>query len=285
MIADHGEVLRPVLAATRVHQTNAARPVDMAALEAFVERALGWGGDVAVAVAVGSEGPLGEALLARVHGAVAAVAAKPRWVGRRVSVVPVAPWGRFVNGLNALVQHALEGGFEHVLFSSVETTVGKEGVDALRGHMTAADLVVGAAFSDHAYQPPAAATAGLGAARGAAVALSGTTTPWNTLALWHVPTLALVGFVGVAEGLDVASGRSDGGVEEVTTIALLQHLAPAGRRGAKLVAVPGLAWATAFEGDDERRAWHARKMASKAARPAAQMARLPGLPAGSVTHF
>ena len=47
----------------------------------------------------------------------------------------------------------------------------------------------------------------------------------------------------------------------------------------------GLAWDTAgFGADEERRAWHRRKMQSKVARPAAQMARLPGLPAGSVIH-
>jgi len=264
---------RPViLVATRVHQGNASRLVDLGALETFVQRALDWGEDIAVAIAVGSEGPTGEALLHGVSSVVESVTARPLWSGRLVSVVPVNPWGKFVNGLNVLVQHAITGGFEHVLFSSVETEVGRDGVDKLRRTFTPSDLVVGAAFRDHAFEP-----------REAPHALTGSTTPWNTLALWHAPTLALLGFVGVAEGLDVASGRSDGGVEEVTAIALLQHLQMT-RTGVKLVRLPGLAWDTAFE-DDERRAWHARKMASKVSRPVAQMAKLPGLPAGSVLHI
>ncbi len=168
--------------------------------------------------------------------------------------------------------------------------------------MTTTDLVVGAAFPEHAFQPGHAA-----------VVLDGATAPWNTLALWHAPTLALVGFLGCAEGLAAeglaaapsacpadaralgggapvsgppsGAGVMDGGVEEVSAVAVLQHLGAA-RRRASLVRVPGLAWAVAgaVAADPARAAWQARKMASKVARPAAQLARLPHLPPGRVRH-
>jgi hypothetical protein len=93
-----------------------------------------------------------------------------------------------------------------------------------------------------------------------------------------------MGFVGVSEGRNVANDRADGGVEEVAAIALLQLVHPA-RSRAELCKVPGLAWDVAsFAGDPARLEWHARKMASKVSRPAAQLAQLPGVPPGRVYH-
>ena len=77
--------------------------------------------------------------------------------------------------------------------------------------MTASDLMVGAAFADHALRP--------GRGAGLEQPLTSLTAPWNTLAVWHVPTLARVCFVGVAEGLGACGGRADGGVDDVTAIA------------------------------------------------------------------
>lgn len=307
---------RPMLVATRVHQMNASRLVDMAKLEEFLVRAvtewcsagvdeecvresrqLGCSGDCggeggsapsAVAIAVGAEGGVGERLLAEVSALAEDVQGRFPVSRVRILVLPVAPWGKFVNALNALVQCALSERFEHILFSSVETAVPRAGVEALRAHMTTDDAVVGAAFSGHSFgggSPPSSPGSSCGATATAHVPLDGRTSPWNTLALWHAPTLALTGFLGVAEGCDIEHDRRDGGVEEVTAIATLQHLAPH-RAGAKLIrGVPGLAWSTDFEGDEERRAWHARKMESKAERPASQMARLTGLPPGRVVHL
>lgn len=268
---------RPFLVATRVHQVNSSKLVDVEAVGAFVERALAWSELAAVAIAVGSEGDLGRSLLQLVEERVDGI--RSRYSGRVVYVIAVQPWGKFVAALNSLTQCAVTNGFEEILFASVETDIGAEGIHALR--KIAQDpsvLCVGAAFSDHAFD------AGEGV-DGKDHALNGATTPWNTLALWHTRTLSLVGFVGVAEGLDVASGRADGGVEEVTSIAILQHLlGPSGRTVAKLARIPGLAWATEFK-DDERRRWHAAKMASKLDRPAAQMSKFPGLPIGRVVHI
>ena len=104
-----------MLVATRVHQANAERLVDLTKLEVFIVQALAWGeggggGDydnmnqeVGVAVAVGAEGELGLALLAGVQVLVAKIKADPKWAGRDVVCVAVTPWGKFVAGLNALV--------------------------------------------------------------------------------------------------------------------------------------------------------------------------------------
>ena len=99
--------------------------------------------------------------------------------------------------------------------------------------------------------------------------LTGVTTPWNTLALWRVPSLALLGFPLVGEGLHAGAA---GGVEEVSAIHALAKVHPAKAR-ALLVALPGVAWATDFD-DEKRAAWHAKKMASKESRPAAHLALL-----------
>ena len=261
--------------------------MDLAKLEAFIERALGWGSDFSLAIAVGADGEVGVALLGRVQELVAVLLAQPKWSGRVVRVVAVTPWGMFVPGLNALVQLSLDLGCDHLLFSSVETDVSIEGVSALRQRMTADTLVVGAAFGDHAFQRGVRSKAGASTTLDTGTTeyyLAGDTCPWNTLALWHAPTLALVGFLGVSEGLDVANNRADGGVEEMAAIAVLQLMHPR-RSRAELCKVPGLAWDVAsFSSDPARKEWHARKMASKVSRPAAQLAQLPGVPPGLVHH-
>ena len=166
----------------------------MDTLEAFLERSLALGDEFGAAVAVGCEGDLGAALLQRVVHTVemaAANADSPIEWRRRVHIVPVQPWGKFVNGLNALAQCALSEGYEQVLYQSAETVIEKQGVEALRRHLTPRDLVVGAAFPDHDFQP------------GKQHALDGRTTPWNTLALWHTRKLVLTGFIAVADGVAV----------------------------------------------------------------------------------
>ena len=97
-----------MLVATRVHQGNATRPVDVGRLRAFVEQALGWGPDFSVAVAVGSEGDLGRALLANVEAMAATVRADTRFTGRRVEVRGTPP-----------VSHHL---FNALVFSTTATT-------------------------------------------------------------------------------------------------------------------------------------------------------------------
>ena len=81
------------------------------------------------------------------------------------------------------------------------------------------------------------------------------------------------------------------GVEEVTAVAVIQLLRPS--LEAKLVRLPPdstLNWKTEWQ-DDERKKWHDYKMATKVARPQAQLAALGieenfnGLKAGKVLHY
>lgn len=66
------------------------------------------------------------------------------------------------------------------------------------------------------------------------------------------------------------------GVEEVTAVALLQHLLGADNARALLLRLPAelekqLCWKTSWAGDEARQKWHEYKMKSKVSRPAAQL--------------
>lgn len=55
-------------------------------------------------------------------------------------MVPVSPWGKFVAGLNALVRCAVEGSYEYILFSSIETKVTNEGISDLQSQVNIPSL-------------------------------------------------------------------------------------------------------------------------------------------------
>lgn len=67
------------------------------------------------------------------------------------------------------------------------------------------------------------------------------------------------------------------GIEEVSTIYILQKLLPAGTSEAKLVPIPGIQWDTQFHGDEARRQWHESKMQSKLQRAAKHLELLLGV--------
>lgn len=242
------------IAATRLHVGDASRPPDLSKVRAFVDRVAPAVDRVAIAVGVpGVEERTLEALgeLAAGVRAACAGAAAP------VDVVPVEPWGNFLPALNALTAHAARRGYGFILFASVEAAADPATARRLRAELDGADaLVAGAALPGHDFSPGERP-------------LTGVTTPWNTLALWRVPSLALLGFPLVGEGLHAGAA---GGVEEVSAIHALAKVHPAKAR-ALLVALPGVAWATDFD-DEKRAAWHAKKMASKESRPAAHLALL-----------
>eukprot|EP00977_Amphora_coffeiformis_P030387 scaffold46640_cov160-Amphora_coffeaeformis.AAC.1 len=159
-----------------------------------------------------------------------------------VQVVPVQPWGRFVPALNALVMHAATSlHASRIMFVSAETTT--VGVDAiarlLKECMSEHVAVVGARLTGHDHSATST--------RPQTVALNGRTTPWNTLAVWNLPKLALTGFQLISDGLasDLTPPPVDGtpplinmgGVEETVTIALLQKLLGPTHAVAKLLAV------------------------------------------------
>ena len=99
--------------------------------------------------------------------------------------------------------------------------------------------------------------------------------PWNTLACWNVSKLSRTGFPPIADAYAAGVADVDGGVEEVTAVILQQTLFGPETAAAKLVrfnsAENAAAWDVAFASED-RRAAHAKKMASKVQRPANQLA-------------
>lgn len=211
----------------------------------------------------------------------------PSGVRWSVEVVPVQPWGRFVPALNALVAYAATTlHASRLMFVSAETTsvsvnaVARLLQDGLSDHV----LVVGARLSGHDHSVASNS-------RSQTVALNGRTTPWNTLAVWNLPKLALTGFQLVSDGLasDLTPAPADGtpplinmgGVEETVTIALLQKLLGQSHAVAKLVSVPDVTWNEHFD-DPSRQEWHDQKMASKLSRAQRQLDLL-GL-TGKVQH-
>lgn len=189
-----------------------------------------------------------------------------------VKIVPMLHWGSFVPALNAIVATAATQlpDAPLLLLQSLEIDVDAAGVAFLASRFAIGrDLVVGAALPGHTFAPS-----------DTPLALSGVTTPWNTLALWDLTQLARIGFPLIGDGLKIdGAACTSAGVEEVSTIALYQHVFPA-TTAAKVYRVPGIAWQVEAFADDERQRWQARKMASKQQRAATQLAHF-GLASGA----
>ena len=182
-------------ACTRLHIGEASRPPDIDALRAFVDRVAAHVDRVAVAVGAPGIEDAAERLR-RLSDLVARCEEATAGALTPVDVIPVDPWAAFTPALNALAAHASKQGCGLALFASVETTFSSETVAALREQFAKHDaLVVGAALPGHDFQ----------AGRRP---LGGRTTPWNTLALWRLDRLCLVGFPLVADGVHagVAAG-------------------------------------------------------------------------------
>mmetsp|Transcript_78361 Transcript_78361/g.123414 ORF Transcript_78361/g.123414 Transcript_78361/m.123414 type:complete len:746 (+) Transcript_78361:58-2295(+) len=213
--------------------------------------------------------------------------------GREIEVLHIPQWGAFVPALNALLGHASKLALKYILFHSLEVTCSPEVLEKMMNHfMTAGVLVVGPVLDGHSFEE-------------GEQKLNGRTTPWNTLALWSVRKLAMTGFLNIADGLParqmtrqitadekILIGSADwwiggadeeaeipAGVEEVTAIALLQHILGRKQARAVLLDLPPdigkeVSWKTNWGQDLHRKNWHERKMASKVARPAAQIKQL-----------
>lgn len=176
----------------------------------------------------------------------------------KAEVIPVMPWQKFVPALNALVGfgagHPLNP--SRILFVSAETTASAEDIMHLSRLVNDEILVAGAALPGHDYQP------------NNILELNGTTTPWNTLAVWNIRKLAMTGFALVSEGH--LSIEPSYGVEEVVAIALLQKLLGTENAQAKLLKLNSVNWTQDFD-DPERRRWHDEKMKSKVERADRQL--------------
>lgn len=199
----------------------------------------------------------------------------------RVEIIPMLHWGSFVPALNAIISTAATRfqAASLLILQSLEIQVDAASVHFLQTHFEVGeDLVVGAALPGHNFQPNSDSEPS------ALLELNGLTTPWNTLALWDLARLALIGFPLIGDGLKVDDTCSCAGVEEVSTIALYQQLFPLSSR-AKVVNVPGISWQVENFESDERRAWQERKMASKLQRAERQMAHFKLANRGKVLHL
>ncbi|KAJ1344142.1 hypothetical protein BSLG_001282 [Batrachochytrium salamandrivorans] len=220
---------RSILVAVRIHRNNQSDktlPIDLSSLQRLVVQAATYSDQIAIAY------PQSDRLLAdALASAFACITAnagsnessmpldKKVDFGvdhapvAKVALVPVSTWGNFIPALNALLLYAIQGQFTHILYQSAEVNTCASEISAMmssfdKGMPSTVDtLVVGKAFPGHAFEE--------GMRR-----LDGVTVPWNTLAIWSVPKLQRTGFLMVAEG----SQDMEGGVEEVSVIAVLQRL-------------------------------------------------------------
>jgi hypothetical protein len=198
-----------------------------------------------------------------------------------IHILPVTPWGKFVQALNSLVLYSnTQLKADLIMFISAEVNLSSSTVSTLCQHVIENEnvIVAGAALNGHQYHAAAAAAAADDDAhnrRRREVPLTGRTTPWNTLCVWDLDKLSLTGFSTVSD-----LGTS-AGVEECVAIALLQKLFP--KSEARLVKVDDIEWdEESLQEDEERYKWHQEKMKSKLERAGRQLELLKL--SGTVVH-
>jgi len=181
-----------------------------------------------------------------------------------IHIIQIEPWGKFTHALNVAVRFAVDNNFDVLQFMSLETKVSYQTLKTLLSYLHSNVTVVGASLPGHRFNQ-------------GYNKIKGTTCPWNTLAIWDVNILGLTGFPLIGDGLP----NVPGGVEEVTTINLLQKINP--NYKAILISVPEVSWNIEFD-DPKRKEWHETKMKSKNQRPQKHM-ELLGIDDGIVIHI
>lgn len=244
---------------TRIHSIkDSEMKSTMETLQRFLDRTVEFAERVSIAVGCSLEDK-SNLLLSSVRE----VAAE---FGDQVSIIPVLNWTGFTPALNALLADATTAGSTSIMFASLEMIVDSASTSCLLSELTKETLVVGARLPGHSFL------------EGNKCVLDGTTTPWNTLAVWSVKKLSLTGFLSVADGL---GKKGAAGVEEVSVIALHQRMSPNISK-AKVVRVPGIEWQTNWN-DSERIENHRKKMESKFTR-ANEQQKLMAIESGTVLH-
>ena len=283
-----------VILATRLHLGKQSTPPDQSklikTLSTFLNTAVSISASRSIIAVDPEENIEGYDLISSVRQAMDdAKEAEPSCQRQHCEIIKVSPWGSFVPALNALTSWACSiqiqsnigngnrNGNTVIMFISAETSVTEETVKVMSRHMLDDTLVVGAALPGHDYK-------GDGSNEGIEIELNGRTCPWNTIAMWNLNKLALLGFPLVADGLHRLEDGSPvaAGIEEVATVLVHQKINPAGSK-AKLVKVDGVEWRQDFE-DKERRKWHDDKMKSKYTRAEVHRSLLGGLK-GKVIHY
>lgn len=183
----------------------------------------------------------------------------------RIQFFHIDPWISFTQPLNMLVEKALSIGAKELLFQSIEVEISLEDIEKLESYLDKQTLVVGAKLHPNH-----------GKDKKGFVKLDGWTTPWNTLALWNIEKLGLLGFLSISSG---NLENIPGGIEEVVTISLLQNLKN-NEMQAKVIDLKSVHWNTNWN-SSERESYHEQKMTSKEERSKIQLQKL-GLEAGEV---
>mmetsp|Transcript_110143 Transcript_110143/g.322265 ORF Transcript_110143/g.322265 Transcript_110143/m.322265 type:complete len:795 (+) Transcript_110143:68-2452(+) len=228
--------------------------------------------------------------------------------GFKVYVLPVPCWGNFVPALNTLLNFSQQCSMKYILYQSLEVQCRAAVLQKLLDHHTHDTLVVGPVFSGHDFR------AGEQPLNGRTTPWN-TLALWSMrkLALTGFlciadglpdvpPSIGREGQLNRAENpqepeslsqlgpmgsntwwtQDLGTSHASSvpaGVEEVTAIALLQHLHGKDHARAVLLQLPReleaeLCWEASWGKDERRAAWHKYKMESKVSRPAAQMEEL-----------
>jgi len=294
---------RQVFSATRTHfplNTTELPEVVVNNLKkyAVATQALGVGGGIAV-----------NCLQDQVKAVVAEAAP-----GADIEVLHVPVWGAFVPALNTLLGEAQRRRSKYILYQSLEVICDPVVLRRLLDFHTSDTLVVGPILTGHTF------TEGLQVLNGRTTPWN-TLALWSTRKLGltgflsiaeglpdagavarqisgdsmdnGTPLAPAMGSEGWWEGRLPGQGPQTlrqvslqnevpAGVEEVTAIALLQHLLGEPQARALLIELPKwmeskVSWKTNWGGDEKRRQWHEHKMKTKITRPAAQMKKLFGL--------
>lgn len=241
--------------------------------------------------------------------------------GVDVQVLHVPVWGAFVLALNTLLGEAQRRRSQYVLYQSLEVLCTREVLRKLLDHFTPDTLVVGPVLDGHIFQPgeqplngrttpwntlalwstrKLGLTGFLNIADGMpdvakslaqqitgeefgevrqlsddSLGLGDDTRTMGSSGWWEKD------YAGFPHRQLSVQAAVPAGVEEVTAIALLQHLLGESRARAVLLQLPEdleslVTWKTNFDDDTRRAQWHEYKMKSKVTRPAAQIKQLLG---------
>lgn len=155
---------------------------------------------------------------------VAFLSALPVPAGKTLTIIPVNPWGRYVEPLNAIFSQAATDGYEAVFSVNTEHHPTDEALGALTEHLTEDTLVVGAWLPVfHEELPPGE------------YEMNGMRAPTDAFMLVRVQKLALFGFLSVSEAPwvscpidklgtpDDPAMKTAAGIKEVPTFSLIQE--------------------------------------------------------------
>lgn len=228
-----------------------------------------------------------------------------------IQVLHVPVWGAFVPALNTLLGEAQRRRCKFILYQSLEVACHPAILKKLLDYHTTETLVVGPVLDGHIFMDGrqilngrtspwntlalwSTRKLGLSGFLNVAEGLPGKGAVDRQISGYSAepeegsPAAPAMGsedwWTGRAsQGLNFRQctdfGDVPAGVEEVTAIALLQHLIGEDNARAVLVDLPKsleskVTWKTNWDGDEKRRQWHEHKMNTKIARPAAQIRQL-----------